>query len=118
MRRQRRVGTQQHPAELRLCPLPESHRGRFKDSCCFVVTPLCFLVFSSFSLSSPEGRWEVAEVQPFTRLALKDSETLPLLSQPLYGGLMIYCSDFSLFSSYLEGGQFNKHARFLPPAFR
>lgn len=57
-------------------------------------------------------------MQPFTRLTLKDSETLPLLSQPLYGGLMIYCSDFSLFSSYLEGGQFNKHARFLPPGLQ
>lgn len=59
----------------------------------------------------------MAEVQtavPYIRLTLKDSETVAFLPQPLYGGLMIYCPGFSLFSSYLEGGQFNKHAHFLP----
>lgn len=48
------------------------------------------------------------------RLTLEEGEMLPFLPQPFYGGLMIYCSGFSLFSSYLEGGQFNKHACFLP----
>lgn len=59
----------------------------------------------------------MAEVQaavPYIRLTLKYRETLPFLPQPLYGGLMIYCSGSSRFSSYLEGGQFNKHAHFLP----
>lgn len=89
--------------------------GHFKDSlfCCYAPSQT---LFSSFS-PSPEGHTDVAEVQaavPYIRLTLKDSEMLPFLPQPLYGGLMIYCSGFSLFSSYLEGGQFNKHAHFLP----
>lgn len=75
-------------------------------------------VFQLLSLVSWGPFGGGSAVQPFTRLTLKDSEPLPLLSQPLYGGLMIYCSDFSLFSSYLEGGQFNKHARFLPPGLQ
>lgn len=70
------------------------------------------LVFQFLSISRGATP-EVAKVLR-SRLTLKDSETLPLLALPLYGGLMIYCSDSSLFSSYLEGGQFNKRARFLP----
>lgn len=81
----------------------------------FLLFPVCRLcILSSFSLS-PGPYWggrgtSCSAIHP---PHIKDRGTLPFLPQPLYGGLMIYCSGFSLFSSYLEGGQFNKHAHFL-----
>lgn len=75
---------------------------------CVCVSLICRLHFPVSLSLSPVGHTEVAEVQE------EDDEMLPFLPQSFYGGLMIYCSDFSLFSSYLEGGQFNKHACFLP----
>lgn len=77
---------------------------------CFPISTLCIL-----TPLSPEGRTKVVEVQAaMPCLTLKDRETWPFLPPLFYGGLMIYCSGFLLFSSYLEGGQFNKHACFLP----
>lgn len=80
----------------------------------FVVTADLQTVFSCFWLS-PEGRSEVADVQaalPYIHIAFKRQRDVAFLPDCLYGELMIYCFGFLLFSSYLEGGQFNKHAHF------
>lgn len=88
------------PAELRL---PGEGFSHFLFGC-----------VSGF-LPSPEGDTDVAEVQaedPHSRLTLQRGGAF--LPQPLYGGLMIYCSDFLLFPSDLERRQFNKRGCFLP----
>ena len=76
----------------------------------FPIFSFCFLV--TLYLQRVIPRWQTYKLRcNASACALEDWETLPLLPQPLYGGLMIYCSGFS---SDLEGGQFNKRACILP----
>lgn len=76
-----------------------------------LISRLCFLV--SVYLQKAVARRQTYRLRCHTSTSLlKDREMLPFLPDCLYGELMIYCFGFLLFSSYLEGGQFNKHAHF------
>lgn len=114
-RRRSGVKTHERPAELSLCPPPDSRRGCFKDSSCFVVAARLWTVFSS--VPSPEGRSRGgggASCGGAHPPHIKRQRAVEFLPQPLYGRLMIYCSDFSLFSSYLEGASLTSSLFFSP----